>query len=344
MVSGPAHSIKVPDAWERRFTAFPAKVVPVMLVFIALACAALVLFIKRLGQGSMRTSVYVRLAVVAGLAASLVRALDWPTWAADYDTAVPWSNAVSQQVALIVGFGAIGLGIGLLVLIADTLLVRQYGAVPFLPARSGGRAACLRDALVGGLAGGLILLGVGQLTDFAQATIPMPRSAPGAGLIVGSAFGTLWPAASAWLGAAVSTLTQVSALAVAAALALTWLRTRTRILLVAGLLAAGMAFMIAETFLGFVVDLALVGSSFASLAWLVWYLRRNATGYLIACGVTATVPSIVELGQHPAYRLDALVYTMILVGIAGGLALWWRREVKREAAVPSVGAPPSVPV
>ena len=218
VISGPEHTIKVPEAWERQFQALPLRPMVMLVGLLGLCCLVLVMFFKRLGQRESRNRVYVVFAVAAALAVLINFALDWPAWAAEYNTAVSWGNAVALNVGTILLAGMGTLAVGLLALIADTLLARDFGLAPFLPARTAGRALYLRDALVGGGAAAGILWGTSVLSNVLAAVVPQPMPAPGMPLDIGVSLGSLWPGGSELLGTAIVALVAVPALGIGVAL------------------------------------------------------------------------------------------------------------------------------
>lgn len=330
VISGPEHSVKVPEAWEREFSRMRITSFVTVLIFLVLGCIALGLFIKRLGQGPSRSRVYVLIGLAAALLVFFRGILGSPAWAAEYNTAVTWETAVMQQVSLL-ALAAMGtLAVGLLALMADTLLCREYGAVPLLPERNAGRAGYLRDALLGGTAGAFGYLGISRLTAAAAALIPAPR--PIVTLSVGHGLDNLWPAGSALLSTATYALVLTPALGVGAALAFTWLRKPERIAGVAALFSAAIALAAALTPVGFALVFITQAVSFAAFGGLIWLLRRNASAYLVAFGWIAAVPDLTGLWRHPAYRVDAAVFAAMLLAAAGGLLLWWRNEYRRAVA------------
>jgi membrane protease YdiL (CAAX protease family) len=333
VISGPEHTIKVPEAWQREFEAIPLRPMFMVVGLIGLCCLVLVLFFKRLGQRESRNRVYVVFAVAAALAVSINYALDWPAWAAEYNTAVSWGNAVALNVGTILLVGMGTLAVGLLALIADTLLARDFGLAPFLPAPTAGRAVYLRDALVGGGAAGVLVLGINGLAGVPAVMLPpQPIPSPGAVIGVGVSLSSLWPSGSELLGTGLVALIALPVLGIAVALvADAWRRwggAWTGAVLLFG--ALGISAASAQTLMGF----ALTGISaivlFSSIGAMVWFLRRNATGYLVAIGVMMAMPVAKQLARQPAYRTDTIVYVAVLVAVGLALAAWWRREARKE--------------
>jgi hypothetical protein len=330
VISGPEHTVKVPEAWEREFSRTRITAFVTVLMCLVLGSVALGLFIKRLGQGPSRNRVYVLMGLAAALLVLFRGILGSPAWAAEYDTAVTWETAMIQQVSLLALATMGTLAVGLLALVADTLLCREYGAVPLLPERNAGRAGYLRDALLGGTAGAFGYLGITRVTATLAALIPAPS--PIVALSVGQGLDSLWPAGSALLATAIYALVLAPTLGVAAALAFTWLRKPERIVGTAALFAAAIALAAALTPVGFALVFFTLAVSFAAFGGLIWLLRRNAGAYLVAFGWIAAVPDLTGLWHHPAYRVDAAVFAAMLLVASGGLLLWWRSECRRAAA------------
>ena len=118
-------------------------------------------------------------------------------------------------------------GVGLLALVADTLLFRDHGLVPLQPERGAGRGSYLRDAVMGGTLGALGVMGIGRLADVLAAVVPFPHASAG---LETSQLTSAWPAGSAVLSTAILAMVMASVFAIATALALTWLRKPARII------------------------------------------------------------------------------------------------------------------
>jgi hypothetical protein len=166
---------------------------------------------------------------------------------------------------------------------------------------------------------------------------------PAVSVDVGPGLDSLWPAGAALLSTILTALIAVPALGLAVALVRRSLdacgRTWTAAFIL--LVAASVALVVAETWLGLLIALVGIMTTFAALGGLVWFLGRNATGYLVAIAVLAALPKIQGLARHPAYHGDALAFAAMLAVLAAGLVVWWRREARLEASAAPYPTSPS---
>jgi hypothetical protein len=96
-----------------------------------------------------------------------------PEWWENYDTAVAWSNAMTQSalgavMAVMLAF----LGVAALGVLAEALLLGQFGDVPFWPRAGSDRARAMLEGLFAGVCGVLIIDGIGSLTGALLDKIP----------------------------------------------------------------------------------------------------------------------------------------------------------------------------
>ncbi|MGA2264489.1 MAG: hypothetical protein ABSH28_24040, partial [Acidobacteriota bacterium] len=93
-----------------------------------------------------------------------------------------------------------------------------------------------------------------------------------------------------------------------------------------------LALTAADSLLGFAINFLDLGIGLAAEAGLIWLLRRNACGYLVAFAWTGAIPLLQSLLRHPAYRMDAGVFAAMLLAATTALVLWWRSESQQERA------------
>jgi membrane protease YdiL (CAAX protease family) len=324
-LSGPFYSIKIPEDWERNHTRQRLSTL-LLPVYIGLWVAvAVVVFAKRVGRATLRWTLY---AGVGALGAALVLSaavVNLPAWEAGYDTSIPWSTEMTRE-ALGAVMGAMGAFVGLLLaaMTADTLLGSRFGRVDLLPASGRERAQYLREALILGACGALGMRGVQLAARALTALIPAPMVAPPAAADIGSS--SFCPAGAALFSALNASLWMVLVGGVAAGVVFAWLRRPRAI---AAALLATTAFVAlpgALSLAAYARDFAYALATVGALTGLVWLLRLNIAGYLVAAVLAALLPATIALARHPAFGSDATACGAVLALAAVGLLLWIHTE------------------
>ena len=332
-LSGPLYSIKIPEDWERNHTRQRLSTL-LLPVYIGLWVAvAVVVFAKRVGRTTLRWTLYAGIGAIGAALVLSAAVVNLPAWEAGYDTSIPWGTEMTREAVGAV-MAAMGAFVGLLLaaMTADTLLGSRFGRVDLLPASGRERAQYLREALILGVCGALAMRGVQLAARALTALIPAPMVAPPAAADIGSS--SFCPAGAALFSALNSSLWILLVGGVAAGVVFAWLR---RPLAIAAALLATAAFVAlpgALSLAAYARDFAYALAMVGALAGLVWLLRLNIAGYLVAAVLAALLPATIALARHPAFSSDATACGAVLALAAVGLLLWIRRESEKLTIEP----------
>lgn len=324
-LSGPFYSIKIPEDWERNHTRQRLSTLLLPLYMGLWVAVAVVVFAKRVGRATLRWTLY---AGVGALGAALVLSaavVNLPAWEAGYDTSIPWSTEMTRE-ALGAVMGAMGAFVGLLLaaMAADTLLGSRFGRVDLLPASGRERAQYLREALILGACGALAMRGVQLAARALTVLIPAPMVAPPVAADIGPS--SFCPAGAALFSALNSSLWMVLVGGVAAGVVFAWLRRPRAIAAALLATAAFLALPGALSLAAYARDFAYALATVGALAGLVWLLRLNIAGYLVAAVLAVLLPATIALARHPAFGSDATACGAVLALAAVGLLLWIHAE------------------
>ena len=323
--------VHVPEEWRREQTrttlSETIRTIGLGIFAAAFGIAVLVQFFRSLKTGEVAAVPWRRLArwSLAVLAASLATYVTLePQYLAAYRTDLPFRTFLGTTI-IVLSLGAMlfySLSVFLFGL-AWIFLSRRYGAHR-LPGGGGMPAAYYRDALVAGVCGSAILLGLRRLPDLAARLWPVARvSFPAS---VPDMLDTRWPAVHAVSGAVLHGLLAIGVLMLAWGFASCYLRPAW----VQGALLAALVLLAGPRAgsWGDFVQSAVIGFLEVAVIW--WGTQRilslNLLGYVLVALLVSLTGAAAELLQQPNALLRANGWAVAAVAVM--LAAWasfkWR--------------------
>jgi hypothetical protein len=297
--------------------------------------AALVIFLRSLKQPQVAAVPWKPLAKwsVVILIAFICRVLtSIPQYLAAYQTENSFSTYLSMtSISLVLGSAAFYAGVFLLFGLAWLFLQQAYGREK-LPGWRGMPAAYYRDALVVGLFGCSIILGLARLRELLALLWPVTRYGLNADAPV--MLDATLPALQVLAVSILQSLIGIGALALIVGFFALYLRDLWKQIVLLGLIA----FLIAPRW-GSTADLlqnVFVGCAALLLVW--WLVRGivlfNLLAYFLTAMLLLLVASAVQLLQQPNSYFRANGIALLVASAA--LVIWplyeWRRSVPRVSS------------
>jgi len=313
--SGFATYLKVPEEWLRDLQRTRVQTILGASVIFLLVVGVLILGALRLPRHRFRWKLYAGLALALAAVIILGSVNDLRKFGFDYDTSVSWVSHVFQRsVGLFAGVVGVGFFALIIALYVDLLYAFRYPLSAFLPPRSAFRGSYYRDALLVGVSGAFVWLGVTHAADYIRELLLIPRRSvqPALGTALDAYLPGFAVAVSSVSGAALT----VGLLAVAAAALIRYVRPALMAVVVLVVLAF-MAVIPALSVGGFVVTwiaLLALGGLFALGAGQLF--RQNLLAYLVAF---ATVYSVGDVLYYAGQPLAS--FKNALVTVAGVIAV-----------------------
>lgn len=172
-VNGPRHFVKIPEEWERRHNQQNVRQVLVVVLFCAVGLAGVIFAAIAIPKVTVYWRLYMTLGAVAAVLRLAGALNEIPDWWESYDTAVAWSNAMTQSaLGALMGVMLAFLGVAALGVLAEVLLRAHFGDISFWPSSGSDRARAMLEGLFAGIFGALILDGVTTLADAVLDKIP----------------------------------------------------------------------------------------------------------------------------------------------------------------------------
>jgi hypothetical protein len=323
-VNGPRHFVKIPEEWQRKHEQQTVQQVLVVVLFCIAGLAGVIFA----AMAIPKVAIYWRLHMTLGAIAAVLRLIaslnGIPEWWEGYDTALTWSNAMTQSalgsaMAVMLAF----LGVASLGVLAEALLRGQFGSVAFWPASGTDRARAMLEGLFAGVFGVLILDGVGTLTR--ELLDKIPSAVRGASPSVAGYPVAFSPGLALFLSAVVGTMFSVL---LGASMAGTVFRAlRKPIWIALGLIAAAaiLAGAASNDWTEFGKHLSSLLVTLAVLAVLVRVLRFNVFSWTVL-GLLAASSSAFDLLKNPGVQVYG---QQALVGI-GVLFVAYLAIIRRE--------------
>jgi len=313
-VNGPRHFVKIPEEWQRKHEQQTVQQVLVVVLFCAAGLAGVIFAAIAIPK----VTVYWRLHMTLGAMAAALRLVaslnEIPEWWEGYDTAVAWSNAMTQSalgaaMAVMLAF----LGVAALGVLSEALLRGQFGNVAFWPASGSDRARAMLEGLFAGVFGVFILDGVGSLSSAVLDKIP--SAVRGASPSVAGYPVAFSPGLAVFLSAVIGAMFSVLLSAAVAGTVFRSLRKPNWIAL--GLIASAtiMSGAASTDWTQFGKHLSALLVMLAVLAVLVRVLRFNVFSWAVL-GLLAASSSAFDLLKNPGvqvYGQQALVGIGVLV-------------------------------
>jgi len=306
--SGFATYLKVPEEWLRDLQRTRVQTILGASVIFLLVVGVLILGALRLPRHRFRWKLYAGLALALAAVIILGSVNDLRKFGFDYDTSVSWVSHVFQRsVGLFAGVVGVGFFALIIALYVDLLYAFRYPLSAFLPPRSAFRGSYYRDALLVGVSGAFVWLGVTHAADYIRELLLIPRRSvqPALGTALDAYLPGFAVAVSSVSGAALT----VGLLAVAAAALIRYVRPALMAVVVLVVLAF-MAVIPALSVGGFVVTwiaLLALGGLFALGAGQLF--RQNLLAYLVAFATVYSVGDVLYYAGQPlaSFKINALV-------------------------------------
>jgi uncharacterized protein YjeT (DUF2065 family) len=342
-ISGYRILIHVPEDWRRRQTqttlGATLRTIGFGIFAAAFVIALLVAFFRSLKTPEVAGVPWKRLArwslVVLG-AALATYATSLPQYLANYRTDLPFRTFVgSMLIAFSLGAALFYTATIFLFGLAWVFLARAYGAQR-LPVWRGLPPGYYRDALVAGLCGSAVLIGMQRLQDLAARVWPVPRFAFPASVPEG--LDANWPALHAIAGALTRGLIGIGILALALGFAACYVRragSQAILLAILTVLMAPRAGSAGDFVQGAAITFIELG--------IIWWgaqsiLRFNLLGYVLVALLVSFAGSASALLRQPNALFRAHGWAVIAAGavLLLGTAVEWRRASGRST---QAGAP-----
>jgi membrane protease YdiL (CAAX protease family) len=323
-VNGPRRFVKIPEEWEREHNRQTVQQVLVVILFCAVGLAGVIFAAIAIPK----VTVYWRLHMTLGAIAAALRVIaylnDIPEWWEGYDTALTWTNAMTQEaLGAVMGIMLAFLGVAALAVLSEVLLRSHFGNISFWPSSGSDRARAMLEGLFAGVCAVLILEGVSSVVSVVLDKVP--SGVRGASPSVASYPVAFSPGLSLFLHAVVGTMFVVLTGAALAGTVFCSLRKPNWIAL--GLIAAAAIIAAAPstTWTEFAKHLASLLVSLAVMALLVRVLRFNVFSWAVL-GLLASSDAAFSLLKNPGVQVYG---QQALVGI-GVLFVAYLVIIRRE--------------